>query len=220
MPTQADEYINILQATAQEAPRFNELTNDTAGAVRDFIGNVARIGKEAEASRKSLKQPHLDAGRTIDESFKPVVVLVDQIVKPLKKQLSDFLAEQERIKREVAEKARKEAEAKAALAAKVKEDEFIGDFAEQEAEKAAKDAKYAELLAEQNNVKGTSDRAMGLRTYRKANVVNAAMLVGHYASNPDVIALCERLANAEIRAARGGEVSIPGIEIVEERKVA
>jgi hypothetical protein len=44
--------------------------------------------------------------------------------------------------------------------------------------------------------------------------------VAHYASHPASIAEADRLANAEIRAAKGAEISIPGIEINEEQVAA
>lgn len=222
-PREADDYMAALAALAEEASTASEtpVTGDNAGNVRDLIGKIDRVAKDAERDRKALKEPYLEQGRKIDASFKPVASLAEGMIAPLKKLLLAFLAEQDRIKREEAERARLEAEKAAKAAEALKEDEFVADYAAQQAEEKAKAARYAEIMAQQNTVKGDeSDRAMGLRTYRMAKIVNAAMLVGHFASHPEVIALCEKLANAQIRAAKGGPVNIPGIEVTEEKRVA
>lgn len=219
-PREADYYLQALEAAAATAPEFETVTSENAGATRDAIDAISKLAKAAEQDRKALKDPYLESGRKIDASFKPVAAKAEAIVAPLKRALGAFLAEQERIKREAVDKARREAEAAQRAAEALKEDEFVASYASEKAAQAVKDAAYAEALAAQNTVKGTSDRAIGLRTYRAAKVANAAMLVAYYAAHPDVVALCERLANAEIRAAKGGDVSIPGVRIVEEKRVA
>lgn len=222
-PREADDYMAALSALAPEVEIASEatVTADNAWRVRDLIGKIDKIAKGAERDRKALKDPYLEQGRKIDASFRPVASLASGMTAPLKKLLSAFLAEQDRIKREAAERARMEAEKAARAAEAAKEDEFIADYAQKRAEETDKAARYAELMAQQNTVKGDDPgRAVGLRTYRHAKVINAAMLVGHFANHSDVIALCEKLANAQIRAAKGGPVNIPGIEILEEKRVA
>lgn len=222
-PREADEYMQELAAFAPSVDAYSEAQIDesNAGDVRDLIGKIDKVAKAAEKDRKALKEPYLEQGRKIDGSFKPVASLAEGLLGPLKKALNAFLQEQDRIKREAAEKARKEAEAAARAAEALKQDEFVGDYAAEQAAEKAKAARLAEEMAKVTNVQGNeSDRALGLRTYRRAQITNAAMLVGHYAAHPDVVALCEKLANAEIRAAKGGAVNIPGIEVIEEKKVA
>lgn len=222
-PRDADDYMNELAAFVPNVEAYSEAQIDetNAGDIRDMIGKIDKVAKAAEKDRKALKEPYLEQGRKIDNSFKPVASMAEGLLKPLKRALNAFLQEQDRIKREAAEKARKEAEAAARAAEALKQDEFVADYAAEQAAEKAKAAKLAAEMAKVTNVQGfESDRALGLRTYRSANITNAAMLVGHYASHPEVIALCERLANAEIRAAKGGAVNIPGINIVEEKRVA
>jgi len=222
-PKDADHYLEKLKEIEPLAMQWSQgvVNAGNAGTLRDLIGSIKSIAKDAEKDRKATKEPYLEQGRKIDTDFKPVKTTADSYVAPLNKMLSDYLAAEERRKREEAEKARLEAEAKAKAAEALKDDDFVGDHASKVAEQAEIEAKRAEREAENNSVKGNADeRAMGLRTYRKASVTNAAMLVGHYANHPDVIAAAEKLANQEIRAAKGDEVSIPGIEIVEEKRAA
>lgn len=222
-PLDAEQYLEMLSALSPECETWGEteINHDTAGDLRDLIGKIDKLAKSAEKDRKAIKEPYLEQGRKIDASFKPVASLADGLMKPLKSALSTFLQAEEKRKREEAESARKEAEEKARLAEQMKADEFIGDKVVDMAKEAQQAADQAERLAAHNAVSGAeSDRALGLRTYHKARIVNAAMLVGYYASHPDVIALCETLANREIRGSKDKNVAIPGIEIVEEKRVA
>lgn len=222
-PLDAEQYLEMLSAMSPDCDVWGdiEINHDNAGDLRDLIGKIDKLAKSAEKDRKAIKEPYLEQGRKIDASFKPVASLADGLIRPLKSALSSFLQAEEKRKREEAERARREAEEKARLAEQMKEDEFIGEKVVDMAKEAGQAASQAERLASHNVVSGNdSDRALGLRTYYRAHVINAAMLVGHYASHPDVIALCEKLANAEIRASKDKNVAIPGIEVVEEKKVA
>lgn len=222
-PKDADQYIEALEALKArcEACASQTITHDNAGSVRDLVGEIKSLAKSAEKDRKAIKEPYLEQGRKVDAAFKPVAALADTLARPLNKLLTDFLKAEEDRKRKEAEEARRKAEAEARAAEALKEDEFVGDEIAERAKQSEIEAKRAEREADNNRVIGVeTDRAMGLRTYRKAKVVNGAMLVGHFANHPDVVALCEKLANAQIRAAKGGEVSIPGIEVIEEKRAA
>jgi hypothetical protein len=135
--------------------------------------------------------------------------------------LTAFLKAEDERKRAEAEEARLKAEAEAKAAAMLADDEFVGADMAERAKQADIEAKRAERAAEYNTVAGAeSARAMGLRTYYRAKVLDSKAMVEHFAGHPDVIAAAEKLANAQIRAAKGGPVSIPGVEVVEDRRVA
>lgn len=222
-PKDADHYIHALEALKGLVSSWSQSTvnHDNAGQLRDLIGRIKELAKEAEKDRKKIKEPYLEQGKKIDAAFKPVATVATSLVSPLGKMLSDFLAAEEARKRVAAEKAQREAEAKARAAKALEDDAFAGQQAKERAEQAEQEAKLAVKEAQTNNVSGfESGRAMGLRTYYKARVVNPAMLVGHFADHPDVLAVCERLANAKIRGAKGTTISIPGIEVIEEKRVA
>lgn len=221
-PKDADYYLDQLQSYKDAAAQWaqGEVTETNAGKLRDLIGEIQSIAKDADKDRKATKEPYLEQGRKIDAAFKPVASMADSFVRPLRKMLSEFLAEQERKQREAAEAARREAEEKARQAEAFKDDDFVGEHAAAQAKEAEAAAKRAAREAQHTNVAGSTGRAMGLRTYRKAKVTDAAQLVAYYAGHRDVIELCERLANAEIRSAKGAEIAIPGVEIVEEKVAA
>lgn len=197
-----------------------EVTTENAGQLRDAIGYIDGLAKDAEKARKAIKEPYLESGRKVDASFKPVSALAESLCAPLKLSLKRLLIAEEARKREALEAAQREAEAKARAAAALANDEFVGDHLAKEANEAARQARQAERLASHTAVAGeTHDRRMSLRTYHKARITDYVALVTYYAAHPDVVSLCERLANAQIRASKG-EVSIPGIEVVEDRRIA
>lgn len=220
-PKSPEYYLDAIAAAAATAPEPTALSSESeAAAIRDAIDVFSKLAKAAEADRKATKEPYLEQGRKIDASFKPVAARADAEILPRKAVLTAYLAEQERRKREEAAAAARAAAEAARLAEAMKEDAFAGDCAAEMAACAERDAAYAAARAAQNTIKGSSDRAMGLRTVRKARVVDPAALVAHYAAHPDVVALCERLANAVIRASRGAPIAIPGVEVAEEKTVA
>lgn len=222
-PADADHYLAELERLVPICSQWAQgvVTAQNAGDARDLIGKIDGLAKNAEKDRKAIKEPYLEQGRKIDAAFKPVGERAESLMKPIKAMLSAFLQAEEARKRAEAEAARKEAEEKARAAEALKEDAFVGEHVVQIAKEAEQKAAQAARLAENNRVQGAeSDRALGLRTYRKAKIVNAAMLVGYFANHPEVLAVCEKLANAQIRAAGGGPVSIPGIDVIEEKRVA
>ena len=84
-------------------------------------------------------------------------------------------------------------------------------------------AQQAEALAANRPRVESEDgiaRAASLRTYRYAEVADATAAAKHYAKHPDLIAAIEKIANAEIRAAKGEAVSIPGVTVREEKRIA
>ena len=216
-PKDAEFYISQLQDIACN----NDIhVTGTPENLSQAIADIANVKKSAEQDRKALKEPFLQGGKKVDASFKPVADLADKIAAPLKQKLSAHLREQERIKREKVEQARLEALEKERKAQALKDDQFVGEMVQADAKQAQYDAKIAQSDAKVNNVKSDNmDRAIGLRTYRKAKVINPDLLVGHYAKHPKVLELCESLANQEIRAAKGN-IDIAGIEVIEEKRVA
>jgi hypothetical protein len=222
-PRDAQFYLSQLERLKAQAAIWAQgvVTVGNAGALRDLIGEIDAWSKAAEKDRKAIKEPYIEQGRRIDAQFKPVGERAESFMKPLKAMLTSFLQAEEKRKREEADAARKEADEKARLAAALADDDVFGARVADMAKDAQQAADQAQRLAQYNAVKGDdADRALGLRTYRKAKIVNAAMIVAHFADHPEVIAVCEKLANAAIRAASGGPVAIPGIEIIEEKRVA
>ena len=216
-PAAAELFAEEIESLKIRADVFGEISEANAGDARDLIGLAKTLAKDIDSKRKEEKQPHLDAGREIDGTYNPLVTSAKASVQSVEKALTAFVIEQKR----KADEARREAERKAAeeaAKAKVMEDDAL--LAETTAQAAQDAASAAEIAAAKQkmagNVKGSEGfRAAGLRTVRKAKVIDNMKLVHHYALHPDVIAAAEKVANATIRAAKGEPVDIPGVEVVE-----
>lgn len=221
----ADDFTHSVDALRLEADRFEEVTPDNASDARDLIARTQALGKKVEAARKEAKQPHMDAAKAVDADFKPLKEALDGLVAAVKKPLQAFLVAEEKRRQAEAEAARKAAEEAAAFAQDASEDEDAElaakaeEFARRRQEKADQAAALAESGARVESKAGLS-RAASLRTYRFAEITDPVAAATHYANHPDVVAAIQKVANAEIRAAKGAAVSIPGIVIKEEQRVA
>jgi hypothetical protein len=216
-PPAAELFAEEIYSLNERAENFGPVSDDNAGEARDLIGLAKKLAKDIDAKRDEEKRPHLDAGREIDGTYKPLVESAKYACSTLEKSLTEFIVEQKRKAEEIRRAAEAKAAEEAAKAKALADDALLGEStaeAAQEAANAAEIATAKEKMA--GNVKGSEGfRAAGLRTIRRATVTDQAKLIFHYHSHPDVMEVCLRLANADIRAAKGAPISIPGIEVVE-----
>lgn len=209
------------------AGAFGPVTDANAQEYRDHIGYGGKLAKEIDAQRDSEKRPHLEAGRKIDAAYKPLIEDTETVQKKLKKTLEAFVVAREREARQAAEEAarklREAEEAKrVAETASPEEDPFLAATAASVPDIAVieSDAKFAASQASAaSRVSSAAGgfSAAGLRTVRKAKVTDWDALIQHYAGHREVRELCEKLANADIRHAKGNTVTIGGVEVVEDR---
>ena len=230
-PVGAELFQERFDSFIDEAGSFESIDENNSSTVRDCIGSGSALLKEMEAQRKTDKKPHQDAAKAVDASYKPFTEQLDGAIRKLKATLSNWLKEQERIAREKAEaeaRALREAEEAKRKAEEQadEEDPFLAATAEPAPEPdltaAAEKARLAEMQAQAaSRVQSSSGgfRATGLKTKRKAKINDFGALAAHYVerNNTDLLALLERLANADIRHAKGAPVHLPGVEVVEER---
>lgn len=208
---QAEEAIAELSAVT-------EITNDNCGHVKDRVDNALRLSKDIDDSRKLAKQPHMDAAAQVDQNYNPLRDQVAEIAKAVKKMIEAWVISEKAKADAVAAAARKEAEEAAKLEADI--DPFLQDE-EAIAERVTAVAIAENRAAAAKQVTSASGgRASSLRAYRFANVTDVKALVLHYAEHPDVLGAATKLANGAIRAAKGGPVVIPGVEVKEEMRLA
>lgn len=225
-PSPVELYREELDRFKAQADAFGEVTEANAQHVRDHIGFGGTLAKDIDKSRETEKKPHLDAGRKIDGAYKPLVDEADTIVKAMKRRLAAFLDAREREARRIAEekaRALREAEEAAAKAAEPEDDPFLAATAEaiipdvQAAHAEAKLAEVEVLAASRVSSAAGGYNATSLKTKRSAKVTDWSALAAHYINSGELRATLERLANADIRHAKGADIQIPGVEIVEER---
>jgi len=213
-PSAAELFADEIDSLKARIETFGPITEANAGDARDLIGLAKKLAKDIDAKRDEEKRPHLEAGRQIDATFKPLVDAANAAPAPLSNALLAYVNEQKRLAAEAAEKARRMAEEEARRAAELADDPILGEdivgaakLAQQKANVAAASVKTVAT------VKGSEGfRAAGVRTTYRAKVIDYAALVLHYGHHPDVQAAAEKLANAAIRAAKGS-IMIPGVEV-------
>ena len=201
-------------------------SEEQAQKANDFLSGARQIFNEIEERRKAEKQPFLEAGREIDAAFNRVKETVERAATLVKPLVEAFLRDQEAKERALrAEQERKaRAEAKDAERARRQAEERSDVLGQQEAEERAEVARGAEAEAQQaqsaklESATGGGKRT-ALRTYRSAQItdINQAML--HYRARPELSDTLLRLARADIRAAKGKAITLPGFAITEERKL-
>lgn len=198
-------------------------TEERAEKANDFLAQGRNLHRRIEDVRTAEKKPHLDAGKEVDAAFSLLKDIVESAAKKVKPLMEAFLKEQQRKAdeaRRAAEKAaREEAEAaEAARRAAEQRNDAVGEVeAQRRAEEAEKAAKAAEAPARAKVGSATGmGKTASLRTVRRAVIDNDLMALRHYRHHPEVIALLERLATAEIRS-KDGPNEIPGFNVIEEK---
>lgn len=218
-------YKEMLARFKADADAVTEINESNAQFVRDHVGYGGKLAKEIDATRDDKKRPHLEAGQQIDGAYKPLIEECDKIIKGLKQKLAAFLDAREREAKRIAEEARRKLEEAERLAAKAAEepedDPFLAATAPVVDVMAAHvEAKVAEgqaLAASRVSSAAGGFAATSLKTKRSAKVTDWQALAMHYLNSGDLRATLEKLANADIRHAKGADISIPGVEIVTER---
>lgn len=190
-------------------------TDEQEAAIDTILDDFRKAGKDADAARKTEKEPHLEAGRQVDAKWKPIVDKATRGAAACKDALTPYRTAKQRAKDEAARRAREEAEArqKAAQEALRQSDDLEAKFAaEQEIEAAQK------LVAVANKI----DRsATGLRTHWEAEITDRKAALLHYIkTRPGAFeALIQELANTDARN-EATRRDIPGVTFHEIKKAA
>lgn len=205
-----DDLFSLLSDTLSGGSVDND---EKEKAIDELMDEFRKASKDADKARAAEKKPHDDAGKAVQEKWKPIIAKADRGTIACKDALTPYRVEKQRIADEAARKAREEAEAKqaAAQAALQQSDDLEAKFqAEQELEHAKK------LAAVANRI----DRApTGLRTSWEAELTDKGAALRHYLkTQPDEFSyLIQMLAD---RDARGARPPVPGVIYHERKKAA
>ncbi|MBB5040842.1 hypothetical protein [Shinella fusca] len=200
-------------------------TEDQASQIAILSKRISVVTKKATDFHKVEKQPHLDAGRAVDDKWRYLKEDPADLSKQLKRHLDAYLIakqreererqeaarrEEERLRREAEEAARKAAEADQQSEA---ERQAAIDRARQLEQEAAAKAKEAEA---KNASAGRTGARVSLRTFPEPNITDYDALLTALKDRPEIREVVESLAK---RAAKSG-VSLPGMEIIEVQRAA
>lgn len=211
---------------AEEFMKSPVKTQAQADKVAIWAKRLTAIKTKAEGLHKVEKQPHLDAGRVVDDKWRELKGDPDELAKRLKAHIKPFLQEQIRQEEERQRKAREEAdrirrqaeeEARAAREADHQSDRAHEEAAERQRLLEAQ-ARAAEAEAEARKVNaGRTGARVSMRTVKVGFVTDyakaAAALV---AMNHKVIK--ETIDTLAQRAATAG-MPFDGMEIKNEERV-
>ncbi|MGU3399263.1 hypothetical protein ACLBWS_05890 [Brucellaceae bacterium D45D] len=205
----ADEFLKTPIATQEQADKAAVWSKKLAG-----------IAKKATDLHKVEKQPHLDAGRSVDDKWRDLKEEPADLSKKLKRHMDGFLLEQQRIEnerrrkeQEEADRLRREADERARAAEANGNDEA----ALAEAERLKAEAAEREREAQAKNAQaGRTGAKVSLRTFVSARIADYDAALIALKDHPEMKALVEQLANRAIRAG----VSLAGVERVEEQRAA
>jgi rRNA maturation endonuclease Nob1 len=212
----------VLNANRWKNERKEILTEDQAVKATDFLAQIRKCASNVEKLRKAEKEPILEKGRAIDEEYNGVKERLDRSKKAIQEKLTVWLERQQKLKDEEAtrkaEEARKAADEAEALMRLSETDIDAGIAAENATKHAAALQKEAAKASGPARVSGEyAPRAASLRTNRSAEITDVMACAGHYRDTPALLECLAKLANADIRAAKGEEITIPGVTINETR---
>jgi hypothetical protein len=195
--------------------------NETLTKANDFLLSVKKMQKEiSDAFDPLIKQAHETHKAILDKkkSFEMPLVEAERIIKP---QIGSYLTEQERIRREAEEKARRERE-EAELRKKAEEEELLKKALEAEA--AGKKEKAEQIINQVEELKSVIIETKvpekiklagtGLRKELKWRVKNIGDIPKEYL----IISVDRRKIDDMFRLLKK-DLSIPGIEVYEETTV-
>lgn len=194
-------------------------TQEQANQAAVYAKRVAGVAKKAADHHKVEKQPHLDAGRAVDDKWRDLKEEPADMGKRVKRHMDAFLLEQQRKERERQEAARREEERlrreaeEAARQASQADDEA----AKAEAERLQKEADAKAKEAEARNAQaGRTGAKVALRTFVSAEITDYDALLMALKDRAEIKEVVVSLAN---RAARSG-VDLPGMVRKEEQRAA
>lgn len=201
-------------------------TADQLATVEALADELKDAASALEAERVARKAPHDDAIEAIQSTFNPYLAPLKNKVPgkiPLAldviaKAKTPYLNEQDRLKREAAEKLRREAEEAARVASEAARAAAGEDMeAREEAEALVNQAQTAARIASRAETAATTKT--GLRSYWSAVLVDPMTALKHYiARDPDAVkAFLTEMGRKDVLA---GARSIPGFDVIEERKAA
>ena len=194
--------------TAEGLLRQPVKTQEDADQVGVWSKKLLEIEARAEARRVLEKEPFLVGGRDVDAKWRPITSRADEVAKRLKGHLQTFL-----LQKKAAERARAEASQREADEAWAKAQTIATD--EERAPIVAQAQAAEESAVVRNATAGRTGMRVGLRSEKRARIVNYAVLLDAVKDHPDVREVLEKLAQKSVR---GGH-PLPGVEIVTIEKV-
>ncbi len=201
-PDQADSIKDQIDAALKGVADYGAITSDeTAAKAQSLRSRLLELSRDADKHRETLKRPHFEAGKAVDELYQPLVKAAKSGADTIAKELS---AHETR-------KARIEADRLAAERKRLAEEQ--AKHAPIGAPEPAPEPMPIPVAAP---IKGAYGRAAAVKIVKVAKVVDQDAAYAALKSQPDLAALIQKLAQKLVDAG----FSVAGVEVTEERKVS
>lgn len=193
-----------------------------ADSISDLMKMIRAARKEADTARKAENKPFDDGKKDVQARYNPLLKQADTAIDACKRALTPWLEKLDREKREKEAEARRLADEKLKAAQEAAREADMDNLAEREAAEAAikeaQDAEKAAKRAEKETAKaGTGQRGAHLRTVWTPVLTDSRAAARHYwtTNRKEIEDLLVTLAGNDVRR---GKRTIPGFDIIEERK--
>ncbi|MEJ8571282.1 hypothetical protein [Microbaculum marinum] len=208
----ADDDIEALRDQIESAKAgagaYAEIKDDeTAKKAQSLRSRLNELARAADKKRAALKQPHLDAGKSIDGEWMPLV----KAAKTAADVIAGALSAHETRKARAADEARRKAEEEL----RKREEEAAKATAEGQPAPAPAPTPEPEP-APTTQIRGGYGKAASVRVVKVATVTDQDAAYRFLKSHKELVELIGKLAQRAVDA--GYEV--PGVSVEEQRKVA
>jgi len=195
--------------TTDEFLRQPITTQEQADRAGTWARRVGMLAKRADDARKEEKEPHLLAGKSVDEKWKPIVIGATELTQKLKKHLEPFLLAQRRAAEEKRRQDILEADRLRREAEKHDDEETRGALVD--------DARRLERAAVEP-VKTTAGRhgmRVGLRSGLEAIITDYDKAYAALKNHPSMREFVQTLADRACRA----KMPLDGVEFRDSERV-
>lgn len=217
-------HITDLYAEAKNFLDGDPITSEAmAAAVTDLLDQIREAEKAADDLRKEENKPFDEGKAAVQAKYAPLISDTKAVkgktvlaAEACKAALAPWRQAQEAAKQEAARKAREEAEAAARAAAEAMRATQVDDLAaREEAERLVREAETAAKHA--NRADKAATTGTGLRSYWSPKLTDGTAAARHYWMT-DRQACEDFFLSLANRDTRQGIRTIPGFEIIEERR--
>ena len=195
------------------------------GALSDFIQAAKALGKKIDDQRKADKKPFSDAGKAVDQTYNALRDTLEAMVRPLEEKVRARLLEEQRQRDEERRRAEEEAAKAEAEKRRIEEQAAAGD---RDAQGMMNDAALKQTAAQDRakslagkglaSAKGEA-RAIGLKSWREVEVVDAASAAEFLKVEPELLETLKKLGERRLRAFGKDvpleSIDLPGFRVVE-----
>ncbi len=201
-PDEVDSIADQIDAALKGVDDYGVImTDETAAKAQSLRSRLLELSREADKKRETLKRPHFEAGKAVDEAWQPLVKAAKGGADVIAKELGAHETRKARIEADRLAAERKRLAEEAAKNAPIEASEPIPEPIP------------APVAAP---IRGAYGRAAAVKIVKIAKVIDQDAAYAYLKATAELVALIQSLSQKAVTAG----FSVPGVEITEERKVS